>query len=91
MTTMGVLVFWILIPVSKLFNLNRQISDEEAARQIGHYFPEVNDKLLNTIQLHNITDSNNSLLRASIAQRTRELSIVKFTDAVHYTENRRYL
>jgi len=86
------LVAWVLWPISKLLNLNKQISDEEAAVQIGKYFPNVDDKLLNTIQLSNTAESqNNALLRASIEQRTKQLGIVKFTDAVRFSENRRYL
>jgi hypothetical protein len=85
------LVAWVLWPISKLLNINKQISDEEAAVQIGKYFPNVDDKLLNTIQLHNAADKNNALLMASIEQRTKQLGIVKFTDAVRFSENRRYL
>lgn len=87
----AVLVFWIIVPISKLLGINRQISDEEAATQIGKYFPEIDDKLLNTIQLNKANDDKNALIKASIEQRTRELSIVKFTDAVKYSENRKYL
>ncbi|MDX2304884.1 MAG: DUF4175 family protein [Microscillaceae bacterium] len=85
------LFYWVFIPISRLLKINRQLSDEEAALQIGHYFPDINDKLLNTIQLNNTSDPNNSLLMASIAQRTRELSIFKFTEAIDLSENRRYL
>ena len=86
------LVAWVLWPISKLLNLNKQISDEEAALQIGKYFPDVDDKLLNTIQLSNSAAAqDNALLKASIEQRTKQLGIVKFTDAVRFSENRRYL
>ncbi|MCU0444826.1 MAG: ATPase [Microscillaceae bacterium] len=84
-------VAWIIRPILKLLNLNRQISDEEAARQIGQYFPEIDDKLLNTIQLQKTSETDNALIRASITQRTQELSIVKFTDAIKLSENRRYM
>ena len=86
------LVAWVLWPISKLLNINKQISDEEAAVQIGKYFPDIDDKLLNTIQLsHTAASQNNTLLMASIEQRTKQLGIVKFTDAVRFSENRRYL
>jgi hypothetical protein len=86
-----VMVVWVISPILKLFNLNRQISDEEAARQIGHYFPNIDDKLLNTIQLQRVGERENSLIMASIQQRTQELSIVRFTDAINLGENRKYL
>ncbi len=86
-----VLVFWILRPINKLIGLQNQISNEDAARQIGKYFPEIDDKLLNTLQLHQRSDAQNALVKASIAQKTKELTLVKFTDAVHFDENKKYL
>ncbi|SFC55645.1 protein of unknown function [Flexibacter flexilis DSM 6793] len=91
----GVLAFvfvrWILIPVARLLNLNKALSDEQAAQQIGQFFPEIKDKLLNTLQLSQMTVAENSLLQASIAQKTQELSVVPFTQAINFGENRKYL
>ncbi len=84
-------ISWIILPLFKLLHINKQISDEEAALQIGQYFPNIDDKLVNTLQLQAISLENSALLRASIAQRTKELGVVKFTDAVHYEENKKYL
>lgn len=82
---------WVMTPVSRLFNLKKQLSHEQAAIQIGRYFPKINDKLLNTIQLHDYKGEDNSLIRASIAQRTKELSLFSFPQAVNFKENNRYL
>lgn len=82
---------WVMIPVSRLFNLKKQLSHEQAAIQIGKYFPQINDKLLNTIQLHGSAGSENALVRASIAQRTKELGLFSFPQAVNFKENNRYL
>jgi hypothetical protein len=84
-------VRWILIPVARLLNLHKPLSDEEAATQIGRYFPEVSDKLLNTLQLSKISATDNSLLQASIEQKTKELSVVPFSKAVDFKENKKYL
>lgn len=84
-------ITWIIMPLLKLLHINKQISNEEAAQQIGQYFPTINDKLVNTLQLQAVSIDNSALLRASIAQRTKELGIVKFTDAIHYEENKKYL
>ncbi|TAE07943.1 MAG: hypothetical protein EAZ95_17755 [Bacteroidetes bacterium] len=46
--TVGVL--WILNPIAKLLNLNRPLTDEQAALQIGKFFPTIDDKLLNTLR-----------------------------------------
>ncbi|MEQ9424126.1 MAG: DUF4175 family protein [Cyclobacteriaceae bacterium] len=87
----AVTYFWIVNPLIKLFNNNRQISDEEAAIEIGRYFPEVSDKLLNTIQLQNISSKDNTLILASIEQRIKQIGIVRFSDAVDLGYNKRYL
>ena len=46
------------------------MSDEEASIQVGKFFPEIGDKLLNTLQLKKLSREENSLLEASIAQKT---------------------
>ncbi len=82
---------WIINPVWKLFTINRQISNEEAAAQIGRYFPNVKDKLLNTLQLYQLSGDHNALIQASISQKTSEISLVPFVDAVNFKENRKYI
>ncbi|MCP9745198.1 DUF4175 family protein [Lacihabitans sp. CS3-21] len=86
------LFFYILKPLFYLLNFNKPISDETAAQQIGTFFPNIKDKLLNTLQLANgLSDTDNALLEASIAQKTKELKLVKFADAINLKENRKYL
>lgn len=82
---------WVITPIFQLFNIQKQLSHEEAAKQIGTYFPEISDKLLNTIQLHEENKVKDSLIEASIAQRTKELSFFSFPTAVNFEENRKYL
>jgi len=83
-------LYWIINPVIKLFFVNKQISNEEAARQIGLYFKDVNDKLINTLQLqHNIL--SNDLLNATLLQRTKQLSIINFNDAIKFEDNNKYI
>ena len=83
-------VFWVLNPLLRLSNLRRPLTDEEAARQIGTHFADIKDKLLNTVQLQK-NPSENLLLAATLEQRTRQLSVVNFTDAVQFKENNRFL
>jgi hypothetical protein len=86
-----VFYFWIINPVWKLVTLKRQISDEEAAKQIGRYFPSVKDKLLNTLQLHSLSAQDNALIQAGIAQKTQEVAAVRFAEAINFNENKKYL
>ena len=87
-----ILVYYIILPALKLIKLGKIISQEEAALIIGEHFPEVNDKLLNTLQLHNHSSvSNMELLLASIEQKSASLNPVPFKNAVKYKKNLRYL
>ncbi|MBS1940468.1 MAG: DUF4175 domain-containing protein [Bacteroidetes bacterium] len=89
-----VLVRLIAIPVFKLFRLGPVITHEEAAAIVGSHFPQVQDKLLNTLQLRGQateTPQQRQLIEASIAQRSRELSPVPFSTAIDLGRNRRYL
>ena len=84
------LYHWVINPIVKLFSLNRQLSNEEAALQIGRYFPNVKDKLLNTLQLHYLSHEDNALIEASIDQKTREVSAIPFVEAINFNDNRKY-
>ncbi len=86
------LFFMILKPLFYLFKIQEPLSDTEAASQIGKFFPNIKDKLLNTIQLASgNTDNTNALIEASIAQKTKELKLVKFADAINFKDNKKYL
>lgn len=86
-----ILYRYILNPLLSLYDNKRQIDDEEAARQIGSYFPDIKDKLLNIIQLRRSRDTNNAFIAASISQRTQQLSVFSFPVAISYNDNVSYL
>jgi hypothetical protein len=85
------LAYWICVPIIKLFQLDKALSNEEASKQIGAFFPEIKDKLTNTLQLQARSDnSNNALILASIQQKSKELNTFSFSGAIDISENRRY-
>lgn len=84
------LVFWLLKPVYQLLKLDNFLSDKEAALQIGQFFPEIKDKLLNTLELSRLNSSENSLISESIKQRTAELKKTDFKTAVTFKENKKH-
>ena len=88
-----VAVYYFLVPLVNLIRFRKKMSVEKAATLIGKFFPDIQDKLLNTIQLTNDfeNDKDNELLLATIEQRTENLSPVKFTDAVDLRGNLKYL
>ena len=55
-----VLVYHFLIPLVNLIRFRKKMSVEQASVLIGKFFPEIKDKLLNTIQLSNQMEALNS-------------------------------
>lgn len=85
------LIFWVIKPLLYLLHFNEPLTYEKAANEIGKFFPEIGDRLLNTLQLAQLSDNDNSLLQASISQKTQELKFIKFADAIKIGENKKYL
>jgi len=77
------------VPLFKYLKIRSGISDEEAAKIIGDFFPEISDKLLNVIQLNTLPISE--LIVASIQQKTEEFGSVSFKKAVQFKENLKYM
>ncbi|GAB4004530.1 ATPase [Spirosoma migulaei] len=91
LTTLVGLYLFIIRPLMSLYGLNKPLSNDEAARQIGTFFPEVGDKLLNTLQLQRITSDQSDLLQASLNQRSQQLLINRFSNAIQISRNREFL
>ncbi len=84
-------VYYFFIPLVNLIRFRKKMSIEQASILIGKFFPEIKDKLLNTIQLSNQIDESNALLAATIEQRSARLSPIRFSDAVNLSENLKWL
>ena len=85
------LVFrFILIPLFRLFKLSKGIDYTKASILIGNHFPEVRDKLINTLQLKSSSE-NSDLIQASILQKSKELEPVPFSLAINYKANAKYI
>lgn len=89
-TELFLLVQFILVPLIYLFKMKRGLSHKEASLLIGTHFKEIDDKLYNLLDL--AEDSNKSeLLRASIEQRSSELTVISFTKAININESFKYI
>lgn len=87
-----VAVVYIVVPITRLLRLSKTISHAQASAIIGKHFENVKDKLLNVLQLESQSrNSKSDLLLASIDQKITELKPVPFTDAVDFSENKKYL
>ncbi len=93
-TNLFLLIRFLIIPLLKLNKVGRHLSLMDASEMIGKIFPDVGDKLKNTLQLHNdkrAMELNLDLVNASIEQRSENLSIVPFGSAIDLSDNKRYL
>jgi hypothetical protein len=81
---------WLWQPLAALANLRRLLSDEQAARQVGELFPQVQDRLLNALQLQGQARGN-ELLLASLEQRAAQLQGVSFAQGIDIRQQSRPL
>ena len=85
---------YVFIPVSKLFAFGKRISRTQASLIIGDFFPEIADRLLNTLQLNDslsVEGANYELVRASISQRATSISAIPFVNGIDLRKNVKYL
>ncbi|OHX67268.1 DUF4175 family protein [Flammeovirga pacifica] len=80
---------WIIRPIAQLKGFRKQITDEEAAKDIGVFFPEISDKLINSIQLQ-AKGKDNSLIQATLNKRNSQFDPINFSHAISYKENLKY-
>ncbi|MBD3748429.1 MAG: hypothetical protein IE931_02935 [Sphingobacteriales bacterium] len=87
---------WILVlrHFINYLKLGKIISHEQASEIIGLHFPEINDKLINTLQLKKLSEENSAqkaLIEASINQRIAAFQPIPFVAAIKIGENKKYL
>ena len=88
------LIRYIFIPLSKLVSFGKRINRYQASEIIGSFFPEISDRLKNTLQLNDALDQNEGnieLLRASVYQKSEQLNVIPFSSAIDFGQNKKYL
>ena len=81
----------IIIPILNIFKIGNRINYKVAAKIIGNHFTEIDDKLLNLLELSEISDEENHLILASINQKIKKISPISFKNAIDFTLNKKYL
>lgn len=81
----------IIIPLLHLFNIGETLNYKEAAKIIGQHFPEIDDKLINVLQLSELSNTNNALITASINQKTKKMAPISFKSAIDFSLNKKHL
>lgn len=88
-----IFVRMIVLPVLQLFKIGKTIDRYQASEILGKHFPEVSDKLRNTLELKELSDKQSDvsdILLASINQRTAKLTPIPFLSAVNIKSNFKY-
>ncbi|MBN1253133.1 MAG: hypothetical protein JXA16_13430 [Bacteroidales bacterium] len=83
-----IFIYYIFLPLLTLLKFRKSINFKQANNLIVKYFPQLDDKLLNAIELNLLLDKENNnydLLLASIEQRTAELKPLRFNTAINFT------
>ena len=92
LVSLAALGVWVVRPMMQYFRLGKVISHEQASVIIGKHFSNVQDKLLNILQLKKQSEgADNALLLAGIEQKSEEIKVVPFRQAIDLSGNRRYL
>lgn len=91
--SIGAMYIWLVKPLLSYFQLGEVISHDQAASIIGNHFDHVKDKLLNILQLKRLSFNaiDNSLINASINQKSNEIKLVPFKAAIDLGQNKKYL
>ena len=86
-----VFIKYIFLPLLRLFKIKGQMSRNFAAKIIGERSDKIKDKLINYIELEEIDQKGNELLKASISQKIKELENFSFHEAVNFGENKKFI
>ena len=81
---------FIMLPLFQLIKIKRGISEVELSKIIGNYFPEVQDKLLNILQLKE-KSKETDLILASVEQKAKQLQPIPFKKAINYRNNSKHI
>lgn len=85
-----IICIFVIRPAVKMLRIGKTLTYYDAAKIIGEHFPEVSDKLLNLLQLKDLSEKEDSdLLLASIEQKTRQLSPISFYKAIDKSKLKR--
>ena len=92
--SLGLVVWMVLMPLSKMAGWTERMSLLDAAELINGQFGTVDDKLVDTLQLaaeSRDDGADQTLLLASLDQRIAELRPIPFASAIDLGKNKRFL
>lgn len=82
---------WIVKPLKGLYRLGGSLSHLQAAKIIGQHFSSIEDRLINLLQLQELSTKDNALVEASINQKLDLLQPIPFSKAINLRSNATHL
>ena len=79
---------YIIFPLLRLFSFKDRLTHKQASKIIGDHFSNINDKLINILELHELSNDQNELVLASIEQKTSSINAVPFKNAIDFKGNK---
>lgn len=86
-----IIVKYIFLPSLRMLNVGNSLSYKDAAKIIGKHFKEIDDKLLNILELSELSKAENDLINASINQKTKKIASIRFKNAINLSLNRKQI
>ena len=89
----SVSIWFFVRPLLGFLRIGKQISYKDAARILKTYFPEMQDKLENTLELADMGNENSDtseLIQAAIEQKTEEIKPIPFLSALPLKASLKY-
>jgi flagellar biosynthesis GTPase FlhF len=82
---------YIANPLLKYFRIGKIISYTQAAKIIGEYFPDIDDKLVNVLELNEqLSENDSELLLLSIEQKIDKIKPFDFSIAIDFKKSLRF-
>lgn len=74
-------IVYVLVPILELIGIVRNLSKKKVTGIIQCYIPEIRDKLLNVIELNDLSENDYSaeIINAAISQKIADLKIIDFS------------
>ena len=89
-----ILIKYIVLPVLQLKSFGKRIDRKQASLILGEFFPDISDRLINTLQLNEQTKgsfNSYNLIKASIEKRSQSLGQFNFLEAINRKESKKHL
>jgi len=91
---LSIFIYFVFIPILQFYKIGKIITHKQASNILSNHFPEIKDKIQNTLELaemQNIKGTSCDLIIASINQKIHQLKPIPFTKAINFKYNFKYL